>query len=160
MSLYNALFGKNPFAPSLLMTLGIDETEVPRFRDCYLNAEREIVIYTRTGGSNRAAYKVENAAMTRLAGYLRDYDDTFDKTFAYFIYQPSAEFADAIAEIAAKQGVIDPRASFEKLIADLQAKKDTPETRRAMEVGRDVFSKIERGDRMIVVGDQDWNGGQ
>jgi hypothetical protein len=155
MSLYNALFGKNPFAPSLLMMLGIDETQVPRFRDCYLNADREIVIYTRTGGSNRAAYQVENEALTRLPGYLRNRNDEFDSTFTYFIYQPSAEFSDLVAEIVGKQGVIDPRASFDKLIADLQAKKDTPETRRAMQVGRDVFRKIERGDRMVVVADPD-----
>ena len=53
MSLYNALFGTNPFANALLMALGITASDVPRFRDCYLDDDGKIVIFTRTGGGNR-----------------------------------------------------------------------------------------------------------
>ena len=73
MSLYNKLFGVNPYATSLLLILG--GPEVPRFGDCYLNEASEIVIFTRTGGNNREAYKAENAALTQVPGYLRDEDD-------------------------------------------------------------------------------------
>ena len=39
MSLYNMLFGVNRAAPVLLATLGLTESDVPRFRDCRLNGE-------------------------------------------------------------------------------------------------------------------------
>ena len=61
MSLYNMLFGVNSAAPVLLATLGLTESDVPRFRDCHLNGE-QIVIYTRTGGGNRAVARTTRAS--------------------------------------------------------------------------------------------------
>jgi len=83
--LYNALFGYNPLARHLLLELGIDHHDVPRFRDCFLSADgSSVVILTRTGGGNRKEYAEQNAVMTRRAGYLRDEDDSFDTTYALF----------------------------------------------------------------------------
>lgn len=144
-NLYNALFDPNPYANALLTMLKTSVDAVPRFRDCYLNPERRIVIFTRTGGGNRAAYADANVSLTLLPGYVGDCDDAFDTTYAYFIYQPEAEFSDLIAEIADKQGVIDPLGAFRSLIADVEAGKDTPATRRAMDVGRGIVKQIESG---------------
>jgi hypothetical protein len=151
MSLYNALFDTTPYADALLMMLGINAERVPRFRDCYLNKDGEIVILTRTGGGNRADYEAENAALRAVAGFINDADDDFDSTYASFIYAPPPGYSDVIAEIAAKQGDYDPMATFRQTIADLQAGKDTPATRRAMEVGKDIFKRLEAGEKIIKV---------
>ena len=142
MSLYNALFGANLYAKALLLLLG--EPLVPRFRDCYLNEKDEIVIFCRTGGGNREAYRAGNASLTKLPGYLRDKDCEFDSTFAEFFYAPRAEDADIIAEIKEKQGKYDPMGSFRELLADLNSGKDTPGTRRALDVGKSLIGKIEK----------------
>ena len=50
--LYNALFGVNPIADTLLFTLGYTREDCGRFRDCYIE-NNKIIIYTRNGGGNR-----------------------------------------------------------------------------------------------------------
>jgi len=151
MSLYNAIFGKNPYSAALLMTLGITEANVPRFRDCFLDKHGKIVIYTRTGGGNRDDYKSENDFLTTLPGYIRDEDNDFDSTYASFIYEPSEALGDALKEISDKQGDRDPRSAFQKLIADMQSGKDTAEVRNALEVGRRIFGEIDKGKTVIKV---------
>ncbi len=105
MSLYNMLFGANPYTPLLLGILGISHKSVPRFRDTFLK-DGEIVIYTRTGGGNRETYDAadcespSNADLRKLPGFLRDYDDDFDSTFAYFHYAVPEQHHALIAEIA------------------------------------------------------------
>jgi hypothetical protein len=93
MSLYNALFGKNPLSGMLLAALGVTEADVPRFRDCYLSEEGDIVIHTRTGGGNRDWYDGPNddnpggpwnSTLRALPGFKYDADDTFDRTYANF----------------------------------------------------------------------------
>ena len=142
MSLYNKLFGVNPYATSLLLILG--GPEVPRFGDCYLNEASEIVIVTRTGGNNREAYKAENAALTQVPGYLRDEDDGFDHTYAYFFFAAPEDFADAIAEIKTGQGPRDPMGGFRKLIEDMKTGRETPAVAHALDVGRQILSKVEK----------------
>ena len=52
--------------------------------------------------------------------------------------------ADIVAEIKEKQGIYDPLGTFRQVLADLKAHKDTPATRRATEIGRRIFSQIEK----------------
>lgn len=52
MSMYNAIFGTNPFADLLLSAVGLDRSAVGRFRDCYIE-DGMIAVYTRNGGGNR-----------------------------------------------------------------------------------------------------------
>jgi hypothetical protein len=150
MSMYNALFGTNPYAKALLIILG--NPDVPRFRDCYLNEEGEIVIYTRTGGGNREYYDEPNAdneegpwnsTLWNIPGYLRDEDDDFDSTYAYFYFTPPKEFGDILEEIKKKQGSRNPSEAFDTLIKALTSDQDTPETRRAKEFGEKIFKAIE-----------------
>lgn len=60
MSLYNALFGMNPYADILLAFLDLDRARVGRFRDVFVdtrpNGERCIVVHTRNGGGNRGCW--------------------------------------------------------------------------------------------------------
>jgi hypothetical protein len=88
MSLYNMLFGTNPFSGVLLQMLGVTRDDVPRFRDCFLNEDgTEIIIHTRTGGGNRDDYQASNDELTEIAGYKFDADDDFDSTYADFHYE-------------------------------------------------------------------------
>jgi hypothetical protein len=86
MSLYNAVMGFNPACVLLLPMIGKSREDFPRFRDCFAgNPEtRTIQVFTRTGGGNREAYEEENDAITQIEGFLKDWDDDFDSTFAYW----------------------------------------------------------------------------
>jgi len=153
MSLYNELFGINPYAAALLLVLGTRAAAIPRFRDCYLDADGNIVIFTRTGGGNRADYERTRDAGTNdsglwnddlraLPGFLKDEDDGWDATYARFHFEPPSDFADLMPGIAAAQGEYDPMGRFEAMLDDLQAQRDTPDTRRAVEVGESIFRNL------------------
>lgn len=83
MSLYNMIMGMNPNAEDILRMLSLSMDDIERFRDCFLEKEaNEIVILTRTGGGNREHYL--NEALTNHPNYLRDYDDDYDETYAWY----------------------------------------------------------------------------
>lgn len=103
MSLYNMLFGKNPAYLILLKCLGYSESDIPRFRDCFVN-DNKIIIHTRTGGGNRDYYDSPeafernkydpedirsgpwNSDLRKHPNYLNDEDDDFDCTYANFYF--------------------------------------------------------------------------
>jgi hypothetical protein len=99
MSLYNAVMGENPAANDLLKMLGLDKTGIPRYRDCWLSADRKYIhLLTRTGGGNRAEYLDEIDALRRIAWFEYDHDDEADPTFMHFVYTlPSKSIATPIA---------------------------------------------------------------
>jgi hypothetical protein len=90
--MYNMVHGVNPFTFIVLPMLGKHPDEYPRFRDCFGGDESKpeydghILVYTRTGGSNRADYWVEISAMRQLPEYVADYDDAEDDTYAMFVF--------------------------------------------------------------------------
>lgn len=102
MSLYNMVCGVKPAAFFVLPVLGKHPEEYPRFRDCFIGDEEQpktdgkIIIYTRTGGGNRASYGEENAAITQMDGYQFDYDDSFDSTFANFVFDIPEKWGDDV----------------------------------------------------------------
>ena len=101
MSFYNMLFGKNSYSTIVLAILGMKECDIERFRDCSIDInEKQISIYTRTGGGNRDDYP--NEILTSNKNYKYDEDDDFDSTYAtyYFnipeeIYQDVCNYLDA-----------------------------------------------------------------
>lgn len=108
MSLYNMVRGFNVNARLCLAMLGIDPAGIPRFRDAWLSDDgANIVVLTRTGGGNRPDYENENQSLREVAGFVGDHDDSFDSTFAHFLYQTPERFkADAalIAEVVRVAG--------------------------------------------------------
>jgi hypothetical protein len=107
--LYNMMFGVNRLAGPLLAALNISHRNVPRFRDCFLHVDGTIVIYTRTGGGNRAEYEKENQMMRGHSNYLSDEDDALDSTYALFHFSaPTQEIKDAIPLLLAKGWGVDP----------------------------------------------------
>ena len=106
MSLYQMVNGLNPATFYILPMLGNHPDMYPRFRDCFLTErkfqmqdgmplmlpveggrEDLIFILTRTGGNNRADYQEQIDWMRSLPGYIEDYDEEFDSTFAFFVYE-------------------------------------------------------------------------
>jgi hypothetical protein len=73
--------------------LGKHPDEYPRFRDCFLKNEEYpeydnyIHVYTRTGGGNRESYCVENEEMCEMETFVTDFDDSFDCTYAEWIFE-------------------------------------------------------------------------
>jgi hypothetical protein len=144
MSLYNALFGTNNAAPILLAILNKSSTDFGRFRDAYLNEDdSKIIVYTRCGGGNRDDYESVFEEMKSHPNFISDYDDDFDCTYAYFEFSIPDEYKEQLKLVAEKIGQKEsPTEKFQSLINNLQSDKDTPETERAMEVGKKIFGEI------------------
>lgn len=170
MSLYNALFGQNKFANVLLHLLGATQSDIPRYRDCFVDEKGRIVIHTRTGGGNRDYYESEelcrdnypeyfgdgkdepsgpwNADLRTLPGFLYDRDDDFDATYANFLYQPADSARDVIDAIKASGGQGDPTQAWQDMFEKLRAgNKDDPAVKRAMEVGEQILGAIKSVDK-------------
>lgn len=148
MSLYNALFGRNPASEFLLALVGVDLGAVPRFRDASLSEDRKrVVIYTRTGGGNREYYEAENEAMTENPNFISDYDDDFDSTYAYWEFGIPEKLHGLVAGMAAD----DNRPvgeKFQALCQQLEANADTPEAKRALEVGTKLLGQLQEATRV------------
>lgn len=92
MSIYNMINGVSSATWFILPMLGKHPDEYPRFRDCFVNDEEHpeyddhIHIYTRTGGGNREGYNEENKQMMQHANYVTDFDDSYDCTYASWIF--------------------------------------------------------------------------
>jgi len=144
MSLYNMLFGVNPFSTVLLEMLGVAVETVPRFRDCFLNEDgTEIIIHTRTGGGNRRDYMEGNAALTKVSGYKFDADDSFDITYANFHYAVPEPFKEAAVLLKDIGAASDPAQRWQEVIDGLRrGDKSNPQVARALEVGEKIMKQI------------------
>lgn len=121
MSLYNMMNGYTQSVFFILPMLGKHPNEYPRFRDCYAivpnkpEYDHHIFVYTRTGGGNRDFYtdidtcKLNypedfngdeppegpwNTVMTDHPNYVTDYDDEFDRTYAYWVFSVPEQWED------------------------------------------------------------------
>ena len=101
MSLYNELFGYSSPCLWFLPMLGKTPTSYPRFRDCFIGHEKYpekydgcILIYCRIGGGNREYHAEDIEELRNLPGYIEDFDDEFDKTYAFFVYKCPEEFIE------------------------------------------------------------------
>lgn len=102
MSGFNMVAGCNRLAGMVLQALNLEPTQIPRFRDAYLDIDEpgrpKLVIMTRTGGCNRASYPYGNETLSGLAGYISTHNDTFDETFAYWVFDVPKDVEPAISE--------------------------------------------------------------
>lgn len=154
MSLYNVLFGVNPATPLLLWILDIDQPngkyKSGRFRDIHLNADgTKIILLTRNGGGNRENYFPKN--IREHPNYLTDYDDDFDNTYAYIEFSVPKQFEKEMKALATRKEPEKLSEKFQRVVEGLKENKDTEETRRAKEVGKKIFKKMEQGDKVIEV---------
>jgi hypothetical protein len=149
MSMYAMLFGRNPIAPLYLAFLGLSQSDVGRFRDCFVQQTDEgdlrIVIYTRNGGGNRDDYAGTTEALRAHPEFVTDFDDDFDCTYASYVFKVPLEFEEAVKKLTASlpDQTVDPGTRFQQLIKDLQANKtDDPRVKHALEVGEQIIAPI------------------
>lgn len=132
MSLYNSLFGANPIGPVLMKIVGVDMSEIPRYRDAYIEGD-QVVLYTRTGGGNDECYcKGEcedgcywkmNRALEKKPSFISMNYDEFDATYAYFYFSPTTENRELFDELKSLIGSEKPKSvseKFHELIKSMQ----------------------------------------
>jgi hypothetical protein len=98
------LFGVKPTTIFALPLIGdgYHPDSWPRFRDCFVGDDEhpeyddKIIIYTRTGGNNRETYEEGNEWIRSLPGFITDYDDSFDSTFACWVFEKPEEWLNDI----------------------------------------------------------------
>lgn len=93
MSLYNMMFGVNPATFIILPMLGRHPDEYPRFRDCFVNEDKQILVYTRVGGGNRNCGFGEEE-LYKDPNFVKTYDDDFDSTYGYYVFNVPEEWKD------------------------------------------------------------------
>lgn len=143
--LYNMLFGRNPYADILMAMLGLTPANVGRYRDCYPNEDgTRILVYTRNGGGNREQYQAVIDELAKHPCYLSDCDDDFDCTYATIAFKVPEGCEEAVKYIADESDTRTGSEKFSKLISDLQAGKDNANTSRALDVGKQIFAKLEQ----------------
>jgi hypothetical protein len=144
MSMYNLMHGTNPFAALLVRLVGFTSPveQIPRLRDCYVDADDNIVVFTRTGGGNRADYEEENRRLTLMPGYLRTEDWATDTTYAKWVYQPQERHRDMVRQLGDAGARSDPTEKFEALMADLRSNNPGPRGRAALERAQPLMDQI------------------
>lgn len=101
-NLYNLLNGVNPATFFILPMLGKHPDEYPRFRDCFVNKDNQIVVYTRVGGGNRNnGYGEEE--LYKHPDFVRTYDDDFDNTYGYYVFNVPEKWKDDFDKFFKKQ---------------------------------------------------------
>lgn len=93
MSLYNMMFGVNQATFLILPMLGRHPDDYPRFRDCFVNEEKQIVVFTRVGGNNRNTGFGEEE-LYKDPNFVKTYDDEFDSTYGYYVFNVPEEWKD------------------------------------------------------------------
>ncbi len=124
MSLYNFLFDENPDANVLIGFLGLNKAIFGRYRNIFLNKDGDkIIVYTRCGGENRRDYDRVFEMMKRHPNYLRDYDDNFDKTYAYIEFSVPDRYKQTAMQIKPDK---DPLTVWEQFQEHIRKSKENP----------------------------------
>jgi hypothetical protein len=113
--------GYNYACMFILPMLGKHPDDYPRFRDCFTEDDENpeyndhIHIYTRTGGGNREEYENENEEITCMEGFVTDYDDFFDNTYAHWVFKIPEKFISDYKKI--KDGLFkDTSEAYKQLV--------------------------------------------
>lgn len=97
-NIYNMINGVNPATFLILPMLGKHPDEYPRFRDCFINDEKQIEVYTRVGGNNRnEGYGEEE--LYKDPNFVRTYDDDFDNTYGTYVFKVPEEWQEDFEKI-------------------------------------------------------------
>ena len=139
MSLYNLVNKVNPAAFFLLpMIENKHPDNWPRFRDCFATArhfelmngiplmvpvdEKEkpsnIYVLLRIGGGNRDSYEEQINELRKHPNFLSDEDDTFDSTFAHFVFSVPEKWKDDYEKVIANN-FKDTSKEYKEMIINL-----------------------------------------
>jgi len=145
MSLYNLMHGMHPLAGILLGVAGLDHRTLGRFRDCYLgrseSGELEIHVFTRNGGGNREHFRDGPAGMEcgcygcvithhapKMPGYVRDFDDEFDSTYATIVFSIPEKVRPALEGLVQERPDSVPASHQERFEAFMKKIKERIQT--------------------------------
>lgn len=149
MSLYNTLFGENEDATALLGMINLTRNDFQRYRDVHLNVAGTIItVLTRIGGNNRKDYRQVFTNIRRNEFYVKDFDDNFDNTYAYFQFKVPEKYAKTCKHIAPKEERKTIKELFDKEIHDMQI-PGTEAFERAEKLARQIMGNIESGNHFI-----------
>lgn len=98
-NMYNIVHGVNEHAASFLSLLELSQSDLGRFRDCWLNEDgSKLIVFTRNGGGNREDYFPKN--ITKHPLYIEDYDDDYDNTYAHIVFKVPLEHLHITKQLA------------------------------------------------------------
>ena len=144
MSLYNMLHGMNRSSDILLSFLGLTRDDFGRFRDCYINDDGNICVYTRNGGGNRESYEEVFNCMEAHKYFIRDYDDDFDCTYATYEFRVPDAFRLVVKGMMSDNDSTPPNDRWIALLDKMKGGKiDDLDVQKAMAVGAEIFKKID-----------------
>jgi len=127
MSLYNLLHGHDPNAAHILHALGLQLTDIERFRDASFTKDGDAHVFhilCRTGGGNRV--ECTNSKLTQHPLYLHDHDDAYDCTYAHYYFRIPQAVLDQLSEQGLSlDDVTDQTSLKEKTENALQAMKES-----------------------------------
>jgi len=163
MNLLGIFVGPNSQHLEMLKLIGLRKTDAfpARYRDTYISENgHNVVVLTRTGGPNRKSFVEANHRLTRLDGYVGDFDDPWDETFAHFTYRPHNDALAAVAELRRTQEHSNPLEVLKAFMEDLKADKDTPQTKAARDhmqaVMNEIQAAVESSQQNIALLDDDF----
>lgn len=149
MSLYNMLFGVNENAPVLLGMLGLNMEYFDRFRDVDLIKNGTVIrVFVRLGGGNRKSYKETWKKIKSNPLYIKDYDDKFDKTYAYIEFDIPEDYKKTALKMYKSEPV-----SFEDKFNQCLKNMDDPNSEAAKKaeiIGNKIMNGMENGESFIV----------
>lgn len=161
MSLYNSLFGINKQSNLLLQILDIDQSgkwSSGRFRDTYLNEDgKKIFLLTRNGGGNRNHHDDEKKAgidcdccgciinyqLPRHPNYIKDFDDSYDCTYAIIEFSVPKEWEDRLKDISTGKPPETLKEKFENQI-ELMQKGDKSAIEKAHKIMSPIIEQLQK----------------
>jgi len=151
--LYNGVLGQQPYAEHLIQMLDLWKVGGVRLRDAWLNWDgSEIIVLTRNGGGNRSHYGEHDSGRTcdcvgcaimywlpKHDYYIRDWDDEFDRTYAYVRFRVPPPYQDQCLQWAT--GAEPP--SFRERFEAAMEKMKHMTTEEVQEMTEHVMSFVE-----------------
>jgi len=92
-----------------------------RFRDIFYDPDKKLIIlYTRNGGGNREYYQYVFDLLRKHPNYVRDYDDSFDCTYAYIEFSVPEMYKKFLDELTEGTKVETVSEKFDRACKELE----------------------------------------
>lgn len=151
MSLYNFLFGENKNSDILLGVIGLCKKDFGRYRDIYLNPEGDtITVLTRLGGLNRKDYEEEINKIKKNELYIKDYDDEYDNTYAYFEFKVPEKYSKMCKTITPKENRLSLKEMFDNEIEQSNI-EGSDANKRKNEFTKIILDEIDKAENDINI---------
>lgn len=143
MSLYSQLFDENSSADIYLSMLELRRDMFGRYRDIFLNNDgTEAIVYTRVGGDNRSDWMDHIDVIRGHKYYIKDYDDDYDSTYAYFVFRIPEKFHHITKPMATGNDPLTIKEKFDKEMKEMED-PNSEAYKRAMKIAKQIQEGIE-----------------